>query len=346
MDSVQTLHDFTLALLNDPTALTAFAQDPQAALEAVGLGDISAADVHEVMPLVLDTIPVDNLASLGSLPQAGDLTGVLAEGPQGAIDQLQALTSSLGLPAVAVPAGLPALPAVGGELPSVGDVPALGGLGLADVPALSDAPGLSDLQNSAAGITALAQDPTGAFALGNDLSQGLDSEAVAKAGGVVNGVVGQVDQLGSDVSTAAGGAHASALPAAAAGAAAPIGHLTSPLAEAGAGAAGHVSDLAGSVTDQVGNLTGNLNAGGVENAVSGVTHEVGALSHAAPDLGASAADAGSDAHTGTDAGLGAGTGVVHDTVSTVTDLGSHSLGLDVHGGAETSHGGGEFDLHL
>ncbi len=73
MSSVQTLHDFTLNLLNDPTALAAFGTDPQQALAAAGLGDVSAADVHEVIPLVLDYVPVDSLGAFGGLGQVGDL---------------------------------------------------------------------------------------------------------------------------------------------------------------------------------------------------------------------------------------------------------------------------------
>src|ERR1044072_3279640 len=102
MDSVQTLHDFALNLLNDPTALAAFGTDPQGALAAAGLGDVSAADVHEVIPLVLHFVPVATLPAVGALPVVGDLTsvGTDATGIQGAIDQLTALTAGLGLPAL------------------------------------------------------------------------------------------------------------------------------------------------------------------------------------------------------------------------------------------------------
>ncbi|MFD2494773.1 IniB N-terminal domain-containing protein [Amycolatopsis jiangsuensis] len=159
MDPVQTLHDFTLTLLSDPAALASFGQDPQSALAAAGLGDISAADVHDVLPLVLDYIPVDNAAALGQLPQAGDLTGAVSDGPQGAIDQLQALTASLGLPAVGAPSvpGLPSLPSTGdlanvtgaGEpspvpgLPGVGELPSVPGL--PSLPSAGDVPGLPDV---------------------------------------------------------------------------------------------------------------------------------------------------------------------------------------------------------
>src|SRR3569833_3887530 len=98
MDSVQTLHDFALNLLNDPTALAAFGTDPQGVLAAAGLGDVSAADVHEVIALVLDIVPVDSLPAVGALPVVGDLASVGADasGIQGAIDQLPALTAGLG----------------------------------------------------------------------------------------------------------------------------------------------------------------------------------------------------------------------------------------------------------
>src|SRR3569833_1518014 len=145
MDSVQTLHDFALNLLNDPTALAAFGTDPQGCLAAAGLGDVSAADVHEVIPLVLDYVPVDSLPAVGSLPVVGDLSsvGTDASGIQGAIDQLTALTAGLGLPAVPE---LPGVGDLGGVLPGVGDhgLPAVGGLG-------HPLSSVTDITNNAAG---------------------------------------------------------------------------------------------------------------------------------------------------------------------------------------------------
>ncbi|SEP50502.1 IniB N-terminal domain-containing protein [Amycolatopsis saalfeldensis] len=392
MDPVQTLHDFTLNLLGDPAALASFGQDPQAALAAAGLGDISAADVHEVMPLVLDYVPVDNLTSLGHLPQAGDLTGVLADGPQGAIEQLQALTASFGLPAVDAPS-LPALPAIGdlpvGDLP-VGDLPIGAVPGLPALPALPGAtlpaqpgvpaipalpgvpalPGLGEVQNTVAGVTALAQSPASSFSFGNDLSNGLDSDAVAKAGGLANGAASQVQHLGGDVVGAV--EHASPVDVSGltsqvpdvsgltsqipdvTGATAPVGDLAGHLTEAGGGIAGHVSDLAGHLTAPVGHLAGALSPAGLEHAAGSLAH--GAQSAVpTPDLG-ERADSGTDAvHTGTDAGYtgadavhsgtDAGVGAVHDTVSTVTAPLHDALGgLGLHAGVESQHGGG--DLHL
>lgn len=423
MDSVQTLHDFTLTLLQDPSALAAFGQDPQAALAAAGLGDISAADVNEVAPLVLDYVPVDHLASLGHLPQAGDLTTALGDGPQGAIEQLQALTASLGgaaasagapqlpglgelpgagalpavgdlpglgeLPVVSDVAGASALPAAGdlpglgelpavpglGELPGVGQLPGLGELpgagslpgvgelpgvgdvasalpalpvagelpsvpavpGLPAAPALPSVPGVGDVQNAAASVTALVQNPTSALALGNDLASGLDSSAVAQASGqaaaAADGAVSQVQHVGGELA-AASPVNVSDLPVANSGA-----QVADHATEAGGGIAGHVSDAVGTVTDNVGSLSNTLSADGLNHAVNGVTQQAHSLmSHG----DAERSDATTETHTGTDAGVG----MVHDTVSTVSDLGHQGLGLDLHGGAETSHGGGELHISL
>ena len=90
----QTLHDFVLNLLGDSQALAAFEQDPAAVLDHAGLSDISAADVQEVIPLVVDFVPahadaIDSL--LSQLPLDSVETGQI-----GAIQQLQFVTQALG----------------------------------------------------------------------------------------------------------------------------------------------------------------------------------------------------------------------------------------------------------
>lgn len=90
----QTLHDFVLNLLSDSQALASFEQDPAAVLDHAGLSDISAADVQEVIPLVIDYVPAhaEMLDSvLGQLPLDSVDTGQL-----GAIQQLQFVTQALG----------------------------------------------------------------------------------------------------------------------------------------------------------------------------------------------------------------------------------------------------------
>ncbi|MDX8035421.1 IniB N-terminal domain-containing protein [Lentzea sp. BCCO 10_0856] len=66
VDLPQTLHDFTLNLLGDPDARSAFQLDPQGSLDAAGLGDVHPADVQELLPLVLDFASVTELGDFGS----------------------------------------------------------------------------------------------------------------------------------------------------------------------------------------------------------------------------------------------------------------------------------------
>jgi hypothetical protein len=51
----QTLHDFVLTLLTDAGARTEFISDPTGCLAGAGLGDITAVNVQDVVPLVIDS---------------------------------------------------------------------------------------------------------------------------------------------------------------------------------------------------------------------------------------------------------------------------------------------------
>ncbi|HEX4725272.1 MAG TPA: IniB N-terminal domain-containing protein [Pseudonocardiaceae bacterium] len=146
----QTLHDFVLNLLSDSQALASFEQDPAAVLDHAGLSDISAADVQEVIPLVVDFVPAhaDALDSIMSqLPVDSVETGQL-----GAIQQLQFVTQALG--------GIPSFSAAGSF--EGGDTHSTWQLGGAD--------------NSMWGATAL-DTPLGAggSTLGGDLQHGMNS---------------------------------------------------------------------------------------------------------------------------------------------------------------------------
>ena len=100
MYSSPTLQDFVLNLIYDPAARSAFEVDPESALHAAGLGDITAADVQQVIPLVVDSAPVAGLQGLAGLD---DLTTGLANlDVAGAVSQLQAITSQVAI----TPAGL------------------------------------------------------------------------------------------------------------------------------------------------------------------------------------------------------------------------------------------------
>src|ERR1044071_8187794 len=105
MSTQQTLHDFTLNLLGDLDAREAFQLDPEGTLEAAGLGDISPVDVHEILPLVLDSASVVKIDAVDQvLAQAGDLN---------AIDSLKLVTGGVdgvtGIAGIAAPSSITAL---------------------------------------------------------------------------------------------------------------------------------------------------------------------------------------------------------------------------------------------
>ncbi|GAA0726522.1 IniB N-terminal domain-containing protein [Dactylosporangium roseum] len=84
-----TLHDFVLNLLTDPAARSAFELDPEGVLVDAGLGDITEADVQDVIPLVMDYAPIGGLTEIVGTDDAtlgfdGDVTG--------AVRQLQGIT--------------------------------------------------------------------------------------------------------------------------------------------------------------------------------------------------------------------------------------------------------------
>lgn len=338
MSPVQTLHDFALNLLNDPTALAAFGTDPQQALAAAGLGDVSAADVHEVIPLVLDYVPVDSLGSVGGLGQLGELPalGTDAPGIQGAIDQLTALTQGLGLPATGALPGVGDLPGLG-SLP-VSDLPAIGELG-AHLPGVSAVPSVSDLSTTAAGVTALAGDPSGALAYAADLAHGLDANALgqlgtdalgqteANAGNIAYGETSAASNLVSgETSTVADHAQGT------------VGEL--------AGAGTHVTDSAfgslGSAVSHVGDFNGVLNNVSnldVQHVTGNLTHtvtgELGNVTHVAEH-----ATSGVVSHVADTAGATGTVSEVHDVVSNVAGDTGHDLLGALHVG-DVTH-----DLHL
>ncbi|SDJ47835.1 hypothetical protein SAMN04488074_102161 [Lentzea albidocapillata subsp. violacea] len=73
VDLPQTLHDFTLNLLSDPDARSAFQLDPQGSLDAAGLGDVQPSDIQELLPLVLDFAPATGVGDFGSTISGLDL---------------------------------------------------------------------------------------------------------------------------------------------------------------------------------------------------------------------------------------------------------------------------------
>ena len=93
MNSPLTLHDFVLNLLSDADARADFQADPDGALSKAGLSDVNAADVHEVIPLVVDYAPASVAGLHSALPELAP--AVLSTERAGAIHQLQFVTSQL-----------------------------------------------------------------------------------------------------------------------------------------------------------------------------------------------------------------------------------------------------------
>jgi hypothetical protein len=167
-----TLHDFVLNLLVDPAARTAFELDPEGVLTDAGLGDITEADVQEVIPLVVDYAPIGGLTGLVAAdePVLGGIDGDVT----GAVRQLQDITqlatagtghghgpgSDLSVNATAaagVSVNLDGLPLAGGGVPVLG-----GGFGLSplgDPAGTLDAvdPALEPVLGTVAPVTGVAE---------------------------------------------------------------------------------------------------------------------------------------------------------------------------------------------
>jgi hypothetical protein len=291
-----TLHDFVLDLLSDPTALRAFQTDAEGALADAGLSDISALDVQEVIPLVLDYAPTAGLPALDAGLLETLPLDVVEGGPAGAISQLHAVTQHL----------------------SLGGLPATSDLNLAAAGALTaDASGLDafgGLSGWGVGESALSADLTlaGDFSVVGDLSDTLDSTVVG-ATGTVDGAGGTVDLTVDSASHTISGATGDLLPG---------------LSGVHGDVFGAVDSLTGVVTDVTGNVTGGVTNGlelGDALDVTGLHTGTGALGldSGAPLLGTVESTVTTVVH---DTGA---TGVVSNVTSTVDGVGDH---LPVVGG--------------
>ncbi|MFG1867083.1 IniB N-terminal domain-containing protein [Micromonospora arborensis] len=221
MDSQQTLHDFVLDLLTNPDARSAFDLDPEGALRSAGLTDITAADVQDVVPLVVDYAPGQGLGALapsvgqlGLDPLVTDTTDVVGQ-LQSVAQQISVTSSPYG---VDVKAGVLGAIAVDPSAAAAG-VTVLPGIGLGVGPygLDTDLTGVSDVAHTLdadvvqpvdaiadpvlGDATGVVGDPTGLLGgtdsglVGGDLTGGL----LSGTHGQVNGIVGSLgvdDTLG------------------------------------------------------------------------------------------------------------------------------------------------------
>ncbi|MEU7800243.1 IniB N-terminal domain-containing protein [Micromonospora arborensis] len=221
MDSQQTLHDFVLDLLTNPDARSAFDLDPEGALRSAGLTDITAADVQDVVPLVVDYAPGQGLGALaptvgqlGLDPLVTDTTDVVGQ-LQSVAQQISVTSSPYGvdvkagvLGAIAVDpsaaaAGVTVLPGIGlgvgpygldTDLTGVSDVAhTLDADVVQPVDAIAD-PVVGDVTGVVGDSTGLL-DGTDSGLIGGDLTGGVLSGTHGQIGGIV-GSLGVDDTLG------------------------------------------------------------------------------------------------------------------------------------------------------
>ena len=193
MDSSPTLQDFVLNLIYDPAARSAFELDPESALDAAGLADITTADVQQVIPLVVDSAPVTGLYD----PHGADdlTTGVANLDVAGAVSQLQAITSQVTV--------------VPGQV--AGDLNLTGTLGV-NATALTVAgdtvAGASVLSGTSfglGGVAAAGGAGLDGLSAGNDPDLHLDSGVTVPVEHTVTDVVTDVDHLAPGLGQGPGG---------------------------------------------------------------------------------------------------------------------------------------------
>ncbi|WNV82119.1 IniB N-terminal domain-containing protein [Umezawaea sp. Da 62-37] len=177
--SSHTLHEFVLGLLSDPTALADFQNDAEGALGAAGLGDISAVDVQEVLPLVLDYVPAGSLPALDGSVLNGMPVDLDLAGPAGAITQLQVVTQLVGVPST-TDVNLAATGAIAADETGLEAFTGLSAWGLAD------AAGAADIKIP--GDFSAVNDVTGSLDATLDTTTGQVDDLADSATGALHGV--------------------------------------------------------------------------------------------------------------------------------------------------------------
>ncbi|MET7959441.1 IniB N-terminal domain-containing protein [Micromonospora zamorensis] len=250
MDSHQTLHDFVLDLLTNPDARSAFDLDPEGALRAAGLTDITAADVQDVVPLVVDYAPGQGLTSLA--PPVGQLGfDPLVTDATDVVGQLQSVAQQISV--TSSPTGVDVK---AGVLGAIAVDPSAAAAGITVLPGIGLGVGPYGLDTDLAGVS--------------DVAHTLDADVVQPVDGIVDPVLGNVTGVAGDPSGVLGATDPGLLG----------GDLTGVLS----GTHGQLNGVVGSlgVDDTLGGL--GLGHGGgvvppldVPSTVGGVTHQVDSL---------------------------------------------------------------------
>jgi hypothetical protein len=188
MDSTQTLHDFVLNLLTNPDARSAFELDPEGTLRNAGLGDLTPADVQDVVPLVVDYVPVQGLTNLDAVGGLG--LGDLTPDVNGLVGHVQSTVEQVTVAAS----------------PTSADVN-VAALGAITVDPVGLGVGASLLSDIGVGVSpsGVGVDVSGAYDVAGTLDaevlEPVTTDTVGTVGGTVDSTVGIGDDLVGGVTT-------------------------------------------------------------------------------------------------------------------------------------------------
>ncbi|MFI7658283.1 IniB N-terminal domain-containing protein [Micromonospora parva] len=178
MDSQQTLHDFVLDLLTNPDARSAFDLDPEGALRGAGLTDITAADVQDVVPLVVDYAPGAGLAPLASPVEQLGLDPLLTDTTD-VVGQLQSVAQQISV--TSSPSGVDVK---AGVLGAITVDPSTAAAGVTVLPGIGLGVGPSGLDTDLAGVS--------------DVAHTLDADVVQPVDAIADPVLGDVTSTVGD----------------------------------------------------------------------------------------------------------------------------------------------------
>ena len=202
MNGVTTLLNFILSLIGDEEAAAAFNNDPEGALGAAGLSDVTAGDVQNLLPLVADYTP-----ALGAHAAGIGAAGLAATNP-GAVSPAFADDVTAGGPVEILQTFIQNYTADtinANNIWAGGDVTSAFALGQGAIAAGEEIEGVGQAFGDgsiAAGeeIENVAQaNGAGSFAAGGDME--IEDSAIATNGGIAAGDELEIETDGGDIIT-------------------------------------------------------------------------------------------------------------------------------------------------